>query len=55
MDGDIEAGSKMTGYDQGANETGTPGTRAPETRVKDDDKGEDAGFADYGALGSGLN
>jgi len=45
VDGDIEAGSKMTGYDQGANETGTPGTRAG-----DDDKGEDPGFADYGAL-----
>ncbi len=40
----------MTGYDQGANETGTPGTRAPGTRAIDDDKGEDSGFADYGAL-----
>ena len=35
----------MAGYDQGANETGTPGTRAG-----DDGKGEDPGFADYGAL-----
>ncbi len=55
MDGDIVAGSKMTGYDQGANETGTPTTRAPETRApetraKDDGKGEDPGYADYGAL-----
>ena len=35
----------MTGHDQGANETETPGTRAG-----DDGKGEDPGFADYGAL-----
>ncbi len=40
----------MTAYDQGRNETGKPGTRAPETRDKDDGKGEDPGFADYGAL-----
>ena len=50
MEGDIVAGSKMTGYDQGANETGTPATRAPETRATDDGNGEDPGYADYGAL-----
>ena len=35
----------MTGYDQGANETGKPGTRAG-----DDGMGEDQGLADYSAL-----
>ena len=35
----------MTEHDHGANETGTPGTRAG-----DDGKSEDPGFADYGAL-----
>ncbi len=35
----------MTPYDQGANETATPGTRAP-----DEGKGEDRDFADYAAL-----
>ena len=35
----------MTGYDQGANETGTPGTRATDKGM-----GEDQGLADYAAL-----
>ncbi len=35
----------MTGYDQGANETGTP-----ETRAADNCGAEDADLADYGAL-----
>jgi hypothetical protein len=40
----------MTAYDQGANETGTPGTRAPGTRATNEGKGEDRDFADYAAL-----
>ena len=35
----------MTGYDQGTNETGKPGTGAT-----DEGKGEDQDFADYAAL-----